>query len=148
MFLTISVILYWLIAGIPQSLQSAIAAGIGMFLAIIAFSTAGIVVHDDATIVGLGDLTEPAALYAIFGFFIIATLGALKVRGAILLGILSVTIASILLGHNEFHGIVSAPPSLAPTLFQMDIVEVFQTGFVHVILVLVLVEVLDRKSVV
>jgi len=146
MFLTISGIRSWLIAGIPQSLQSAIAAGIGMFLAIIAFSTAGIVVHDDATIVGLGDLTEPAALYAIFGFFIIATLGALKVRGAILLGILSVTIVSILLGHNEFHGIVSAPPSLAPTLFQMDIVGVFQTGFVHVILVLVLVEVFDATG--
>jgi len=146
MILTISGIRSWLIEGIPQSLPSAIAAGIGMSLAIIALSTAGIVVSNEATIVGLGDLTEPAALYAIFGFFVIATLGALKIRGAILLGILSVTVVSILLGHNDFHGIISTPPSLTPTLFQMDIIGVFQTGFVHVILVLVLVEVFDATG--
>lgn len=138
----------WLVAGIPKSLRSAIAAGIGLFLGIIALSPtgAGIVVANPATIVGLGDLTSPQALFAILGFFIIAALDALKVRGAILIGILAVTVLSILTGHNEFNGIFSAPPSLAPTFMQMDVMGALQMGFIQVILVLVLVEVFDATG--
>ncbi|MFA5520401.1 MAG: NCS2 family permease [Castellaniella sp.] len=136
----------WLIRGIPLSLQSAIAAGIGLFLAIIALSSSGIVVAHPATMVGLGNLTAAPALFTIFGFFIIAALDALKVRGAILIGILAVSILSMLTGHSEFHGLVSVPPSLSPTLFQLDIMGTLQTGFVHVILVLVLMEVFDATG--
>ena len=138
----------WLIEGIPKSLRSAIAAGIGMFLAIIALgpSGAGIVVAHPATIVGLGDLTAPATLFAILGFFLIAALDALKVRGAILIGMLIITILSMLLGYNEFQGVFSAPPSLAPTFLQLDIMGALHTGFIHVILVLVLVEVFDATG--
>lgn len=136
----------WLIAGIPASLRSAIAAGIGLFLGIIALGTAGIVVANPATKVGLGDLTHIPTLYAILGFFIIAALDALKVRGAILIGILAITILSILTGHVEFHGIFSAPPSLAPTFMQFDILGVLNTGFFHIILVFVLVEVFDATG--
>src|SRR5690606_36828079 len=78
--------------------------------------------------------------------FIIAALDALKVRGAILIGILAVTVLSILTGQNEFNGIFSAPPSLAPTFMQLDIMGALHTGFVHVILVLVLVEVFDATG--
>ncbi len=138
----------WLIAGIPKSLRSAIAAGIGLFLGIIALSPAGagIVVANEATIVGMGDLTSAPALFAILGFFIIAALDAMKVRGAILIGIIVVTVLSMLTGHNEFKGIFSAPPSLAPTFMQLDIMGALHTGFVHVILVLVLVEVFDATG--
>lgn len=136
----------WLIAGIPASLRSAIAAGIGLFLGIIALGTAGIVVANPATKIGLGDLTHIPTLYAILGFFIIAALDALKVRGAILIGILAITILSILTGHVEFHGIFSAPPSLAPTFMQFDILGVLNTGFFHIILVFVLVEVFDATG--
>ncbi len=146
MILTISGIRSWLIKGIPQSLQSAIAAGIGLFLAIIALGSAGIVVKDPATMIALGDLTEAPALFAILGFFIIAALDALNIRGAILIGILVVTVLSMAVGTTEFHGLVSAPPSLAPTFFQFDLLGVLQTGFVHVILVLVLVEVFDATG--
>lgn len=136
----------WLIAGIPASLRSAIAAGIGLFLGIIALGTAGIVVANPATNIGLGDLTHIPTLYAILGFFIIAALDALKVRGAILIGILAITLLSILTGHVEFHGIFSAPPSLAPTFMQFDILGVLNTGFFHIILVFVLVEVFDATG--
>ncbi len=145
-FITATGIRSWLVAGIPQSLRSAIAAGIGLFLAIIALTSSGIVVAHPATKISLGDLTSPAALYAILGFFIIASLDALRVKGAILIGILVVTILSMALGHNEFHGVISAPPSLAPTFMQLDILGAFHTGFVHVILVLVLVEVFDATG--
>lgn len=146
--LTITGIRSWLIDGIPKSLRSAIAAGIGLFLAIIALGPngAGIVVANKATIVGLGDLSSTPTLFAILGFFIIAALDALKVRGAILLGIIIITVLSMLTGHNEFQGVFSAPPSLAPTFFQLDIMGALHTGFIHVILVLVLVEVFDATG--
>lgn len=146
LILTMTGIRAWLIKGIPHSLRSAIAAGIGLFLAIIALSSAQIVVPNQATMITLGDLREPGPLFAILGFFIIAVLDALRVRGAILIGILSVTVLSMATGHNDFHGIVSVPPSLAPTFMQMDIVGALSTGFVHVILVFVLVEVFDATG--
>ena len=144
--ITVTGVRSWLIEGIPNSLRSAIAAGIGLFLAIIALTSSGIVVSHPATTLGMGDLTQPAALYAMLGFFIIASLDALRIRGAILIGILVVTVVSMALGHNEFHGIFSAPPSLAPTFLQLDISGALQTGLVHVILVLVLVEVFDATG--
>jgi len=144
--LTLTGIRAWLIKGIPHSLRSAIAAGIGLFLAIIALSSAKIVVPHPATMVTLGDLREPGPLFAILGFFIIAVLDALRVRGAILIGILAVTLLSMATGHNQFHGIVSAPPSLAPTFMQMDIMGALQMGFIQVILVFVLVEVFDATG--
>lgn len=144
--ITLTGIRSWLISGIPKSLRSAIAAGIGLFLAIIALSSAGIVVAHPATIVTLGNLTSAPALFAILGFFVIATLDALKIRGAILIGIIGVTASSMLTGHSQFQGVFSAPPSLAPTFLQFDIIGALNTGFIHVILVLVLVEVFDATG--
>ena len=146
LLLTLTGIRSWLVAGIPKSLRAAIAAGIGLFLAIIALSSSGIVVSNPATKVDLGDLTAAPALFAILGFFIIAALDAMKIKGAILIGILVVTVLSMLTGHSEFYGVFSAPPSLAPTFMQLDIMGALHTGFVHVILVLVLVEVFDATG--
>lgn len=146
LIITVTGIRSWLIKGIPHSLRSAIAAGIGLFLAIIALTSSGIVVANPATKIALGDLTQPAALYAIVGFFIIASLDALRIKGAILIGILVVTILSVALGHNSLDGVVAMPPSIAPTFLQLDIAGALHTGFVHVILVLVLVEVFDATG--
>ncbi len=80
LLLTVTGVRSWLIAGIPHSLRSAIAAGIGLFLGIIALKNAGIVVDNPATLVGLGDLKQTGPLLAILGFFVIAVLDSLKVR--------------------------------------------------------------------
>jgi adenine/guanine/hypoxanthine permease len=144
--LTVTGVRRWLIDGIPHSLRSAIAAGIGLFLAIIALKSANIVVDNPATLVGLGDLRATGPLLAIFGFFVIAVLDALKVRGAILIGILAVTVLSWIFGVSEFKGIVSMPPSMLPTFMQLDIVGALHGGLVHVILVFVLVEVFDATG--
>ena len=92
----------WIINSIPLPLRSAIAAGIGLFLALIALGNAGIVVANQATLVGMGDLTQPKVVLASLGFAVIVALEALKVRGAVLIGILGVTVASILMGVTEF----------------------------------------------
>lgn len=111
----------WIIGGIPKSLRASIGAGIGLFLAFIGLSNpaVGIIQGNPATLVSLGDLSSPGALYAILGFFLIVVLDNFKIRGAILISILFVSILSAILGHNEFIGVVSAPPSLAPTFFQL-----------------------------
>ncbi|HSX72842.1 MAG TPA: NCS2 family permease [Shinella sp.] len=144
--LTVTGVRSWLIAGIPHSLRSAIAAGIGLFLGIIALKSSGIVVDNPATLVGLGDLKQTGPLLAILGFFIIAVLDALRVKGAILIGILAVTVLSWIVGVSEFRGIVSAPPSIMPTFLQLDILGALHGGLLHVILVFVLVEVFDATG--
>src|SRR5699024_7383127 len=136
LLLTVTGIRRWLVSGIPHSMRSAIAAGIGLFLAIIALKSAGIVVASPATFVMLGDLTQTGPLLAVAGFFIIATLDALKVTGSILIGILLITVVSILLGASTFAGVMSAPPSIAPTFLQLDIAGALTAGIFHVILVL------------
>lgn len=146
LFLTVTGVRTWLIAGIPHSMRSAIAAGIGMFLGLIALKNAGIVVDNPATFVALGDVTAAPALLTLLGLFLIAALDALKVRGAILIGILLITAISILLGISEFGGIMSMPPPITPTFLQLDVMGALTTGIVQVVLVLVLVEVFDATG--
>ncbi|MGZ8318197.1 MAG: NCS2 family permease [Telluria sp.] len=135
-----------IINGIPPSLRTAITAGIGLFLGLIALKSAGIVVASPATMITAGDLHAAPAIMAILGFLLIVTLDRLKVRGAILIGMLAVTGASFFFGGNTFKGIVSAPPSLAPTVLQLDIMGAIEVGILNVVLVFFLVELFDATG--
>ena len=135
-----------IINGIPHSLRVAITVGIGMFLAIIALKSAGIVAASKATYVTLGDLHQPSVVLAAIGFFVIVVLDKLKVRGAILIGILLVTVLSFLFGGNTFGGVFSAPPSIAPTFLQLDIKGAVSVGILNVVLVFFLVELFDATG--
>jgi AGZA family xanthine/uracil permease-like MFS transporter len=146
LILTVTGVRRWLVAGIPHSMRSAVAAGIGMFLGIIALKNAGIVVASEATFVTLGHMTEPAPLLAILGFFLIAALDALKVKGSILIGILVLTVIAVLTGLQPFGGIMSTPPSIAPTFLQLDVFGALGVGIFQVVLVFVLVEVFDATG--
>ena len=135
-----------IVRGIPNSLRTAIVVGIGMFLAIIALKSAGIVAPSKATYVTLGDLhTAPVVLFCI-GFITIVVLDQFKVTGAILIGIVLVTILSFFFAGNKFSGIVSAPPSIEPTLFQLDIKGAIAGGILNVVLVFFLVELFDATG--
>jgi adenine/guanine/hypoxanthine permease len=136
----------WIINSIPLPLRSAIAAGIGLFLALIALHNAGIVVGNPNTLVGLGDLKKPAPILATFGFILIVALEALAVRGAVLIGILAVTIVSILLNVTPFGGVISMPPSLAPTFLQLDIKGALDIGLVSVIFAFLFVDLFDNSG--
>ena len=136
----------WIINSIPLELRSAIAAGIGLFLALIALQSAGIVVDNPATLVGMGDLGKPQALLAILSFFLIINLEARGVTGAVLISILLVTVISILLGVSEFGGVVSMPPSLAPTFLQLDIIGALDVGLVSVIFAFLFVDLFDNSG--
>ncbi|WP_027597014.1 NCS2 family permease [Pseudomonas sp. MOIL14HWK12:I2] len=136
----------WIINSIPLPLRSGIAAGIGLFLALIALQTAGIVVGNPATLVGLGDLSKPGPLLAILGFFLIVVLEARKVTGAVLIGILVVTVIAIALGVSAFGGLVSMPPSLAPTFLQLDIRGALDVGLISVIFAFLFVDLFDNSG--
>ncbi|KQV82355.1 guanine permease [Massilia sp. Root351] len=135
-----------IINGIPHGLRTAITVGLGLFLALIALKSAGIVTANPATMVTAGDLHKPPALMAIFGFMLIVALDKLKVRGAILIGIVAVTLLSFVFGDNKFNGIFSAPPSLDPTLLKLDIKGALSVGIVNVVLVFFLVELFDATG--
>ena len=135
-----------IIKGIPQSIRIAITVGIGLFLALIALKSAGIVAPSKATYVTLGDLHTPQVVLASLGFLLIVVLDRLKVPGAILIGIIAVTVASYIFGGNQFNGIFSAPPSIAPTFLQLDIKAALSGGIINVVLVFFLVELFDATG--
>jgi AGZA family xanthine/uracil permease-like MFS transporter len=135
-----------IVNAIPRSLKFAISAGIGLFLAIIGLKNAGLIAAHPATFVTLGDLHQPGPVLAVIGFFLIVALEQRKVPGAIIIGILAVTVAAIAMGLTPFGGIVAAPPSIAPTFLQMDLAGAFNMGLLTVILTFFLVELFDASG--
>ena len=135
-----------IVGGVPRSLRIAITAGIGLFLAIIALKSAGLVAANPATFVTLGDLHEPGVILAALGFLCVAGLSAWGFRGALLAGILAVTALSFVFAGNVFQGVFAAPPSIAPTLFALDIPGALSGGLINVILVFFMVELFDATG--
>ncbi len=136
----------WIVNSIPRALKMAISAGIGMFLAIIALKNAGIVVDSPATLVQLGDLGQPAALFAALGFFAMVAMDRLKVPGAILIAILGITVIASLFGINQFTGVVSTPPSLAPSFLQMDLATAFELSLISIVFAFLFVDLFDTAG--
>ncbi|UXY14396.1 NCS2 family permease [Chitiniphilus purpureus] len=135
-----------IVNAIPQSLKFAISAGVGFFLAIIALKNAGVIVSHPETLVTLGRIHAPTTLLAIFGFFLIVALEYRRVHGSIIIGILTVTVLSVALGLSEFKGVFSPPPSLAPTLMQMDIASALNVGLLGVVFVFFFVDLFDTTG--
>lgn len=136
----------WVIDAIPRSLKLAISAGIGLFLAIIGLKNAGLIADDPATLVRLGDVRAPGTLLALGGLMLIVGLEARRVTGGIVIGVLAVTVASVVLGLSEFRGVFATPPSIAPVLLQLDLRAAFEVGLVAVVLTFFLVELFDASG--
>ncbi len=136
----------WIINAIPNSLKQGIVAGIGAFLAFIALKSSGIIVAQEATLVTLGDMKAFSPMMAALGFFVIIGLVYRKVPGAVTIGILLITIISLVTGHTEFAGIMSAPPSIAPTLMQLDIAGAFDVAMISVIFAFLFVDLFDTAG--
>jgi AGZA family xanthine/uracil permease-like MFS transporter len=148
LFLLISVfrIREYLINSIPRNLKFAISAGVGLFLGIIALEEAKLVVAHPVTLVTLGDMRNPPAILCLLGFVLILALNQLRVVGATLIGILAVALIGIPLGHASFTGLVSMPPSLAPTLFQLDFSRLFELTFIVVVFSFLFIDVFDNAG--
>ncbi|MDH5896213.1 NCS2 family permease [Vibrio splendidus] len=145
-FLSIFKIREWIINSIPMSLRVGISAGIGLFLAFIALSNAGIVVSNPATKVSLGDITAIAPMLGALGFFITIALVHRGVKGAVMIAILAITAIGIAIGDVQYGGIMSTPPSLAPTFMQLDFSAVFEIGMISVVFAFLFVDLFDTAG--
>ncbi|WP_369810916.1 MULTISPECIES: NCS2 family permease [Marinobacter] len=146
MIMSLSRIREWLLNSIPMSLRFAMGAGVGLFLGLIGLKTAGIVVDSPATLVTMGSFGEPSALLAAICFLLIAVLSHRNVFGAILLSMLIVTGIGWSMGLVEYGGVVSLPPSLAPTWLAMDIAGALNVGMISVVLAFLFVNMFDTAG--
>ena len=124
-----------LILAIPEALKHAMAVGIGLLIALIGLEWGGIVRASPGTLVTLGHLKSPAALLTVFGLLVMGVLTARRVKGALLLGMLASTVVGLAAGLVHYDGIVSAPPSIAPTLLRLDVIGAFSPSMISVIFV-------------
>ncbi|HEY6860325.1 MAG TPA: NCS2 family permease [Pseudolabrys sp.] len=148
LFFLISVfrIRQYVIDSIPQNLKLAVSAGVGMFLGIIALEEAKVVVDHPATLVTLGDLRNPEAFLMLLGFVLIAALNFRRVLGGTLIGILVATIIGLPFGLAKFTGVVSMPPSIAPTLLQLDFSRLWELTFLIVVFSILFIDVFDNAG--
>lgn len=135
-----------IVNAIPHALKLSISAGVGLFLAIIALKNAGLVVGHPATLVTLGNVHDPKVLLAALGFLLIVALEYRKITGGVILGILAVTVLAIVLGYQKFDGVVSMPPSIAPTFLRMDIEGALTAGLLGVVFVFFFVDLFDTTG--
>ncbi|HIX57931.1 MAG TPA: NCS2 family permease [Candidatus Anaerobiospirillum pullistercoris] len=141
--LTISNLREKIVDALPMTLKYAISSGIGLFIAFIGLQNAGIVVNNDATLIGLGSITHGTGLLGVIGVVITSVLLVLKVRGSLLFGILATTIIGIPMGITHFDGIVGMPPSIEPIFFKFEWDQIFTKDMVVIVFTFLFVDMFD-----
>ena len=136
----------WMIDSIPLNLRIAMGSGVGLFIGFIGLKSGGIIVSNNATLLGLGDFSSYETLLSALGFLLISVLAVRKVPGAIIIGVLGVTLAALLLNLIEFQGVLAYPPSLAPTLMKLDILGAFDIAMISVIMSFLFVNLFDTTG--
>ncbi|NAW68580.1 NCS2 family permease [Vibrio sp. V27_P1S3P104] len=136
----------WIINSIPMSLRTGISAGIGLFLAFIALKNAGIVVDNQATLVSMGAITALPAVLGALGFFFTIALVHRGVQGAVMIAILAVTALGLLFGDVTWGGVMSTPPSLAPTFMQLDFSAIFEVSMISIVFAFLFVDLFDTAG--
>lgn len=132
-----------IVDAIPKSIQTAISAGIGLFIAFIGLQNAGIIVNNDATLVHLGDITSGSALLALIGLVITSVLIIKKVKGDLLIGIIVTALIGIPMGITQMKGFASLPPSIEPIFFKFDFSQVFTFDMMIVVFTFLFVDIFD-----
>jgi len=148
LFIIISVtpLRQWMLNSIPMNLRIAMGAGVGLFVGFIGLKTGGIIIQNEATFLSLGNFKDIETLLAALGFLLILVLAVRKVIGAIIIGVLAVTILGLLLGLIQFNGIVSSPPDLKPILLKLDILGAIDIAMISVIISFLFVNLFDTAG--
>ena len=141
--LTITNVREAIVNAIPASLRNAIGAGIGLFIAFIGLSSAGIVVSDPSTLVTLGDITSGSALLAFIGIIITGFLYVKNVPGAILLGIIITMIIGIPMGVTQFQGVFSHPESIKPIFMQFQFDKIWSLDMLSIVFTFLFIDMFD-----
>jgi AGZA family xanthine/uracil permease-like MFS transporter len=134
-----------IVNAIPMSVKHAVSAGIGLFIAFIGMQNAGVIINNDATLVGLGDMGSPGVILALLGLVLTAVLLALKVKGALLIGIFVVTIAGIPFSVTVLpeSNLVSLPPSISPIFMKFEFSQIFTLDMLIVLFTFLFVDMFD-----
>jgi len=133
-----------ILSAIPQELYAAVAAGVGLFIAFIGFRNSGIIVASPATTVTLGNLTEKSTALALFGLLLIAALLAWRVRAAMLIGILTTTLAALLTGVAKWTPQAYSLRDLAATAGRLDIAGTLRLGLAEIVFVFLFIDLFDN----
>ncbi len=136
----------WMLDSIPLSLRIAMGCGVGLFIGFIGLKSGGIVVSNDATFLSLGNFDNTETLLAAIGFLLISVLAIRKITGAIIIGVLVITFASLFLNLVEFNGVVSYPPELSPTLMKLDIIGALDVAMISIIMSFLFVNLFDTAG--
>ncbi|KIS43817.1 NCS2 family permease [Kosakonia radicincitans] len=146
LLLTLFRVRYWMIANIPVSLRVGITSGIGLFIGMMGLKNAGVIVPNKETLVSIGNLTSHSVLLGVLGFFIIVILASRNIHAAVLVSIVVTTLLGWLLGDVQYHGIVSAPPSVTSVVGNVDLAGSFNIGLAGVIFSFMLVNLFDSSG--
>ena len=136
----------WMLDSIPLNLRIAMGAGVGLFIGFIGLKNGGIIISDGATFLSLGDFANFSTLLAGLGFLLIAILSIRKIPGAIIIGILTVTLLSIILNLVEFDGIFALPPDVTPVFLELDIFGALDIAMISVIVSFLFVNLFDTAG--
>jgi AGZA family xanthine/uracil permease-like MFS transporter len=142
--LTASGLRQMILRSIPHELYAAVASGIGLFIAFIGFRNAGLVVGDPETLVTLGNIRNPATALALFGLILMVALEVKKVRGSILIGVLSTTGLAWAFGLVHWTPAAGGFHALAATAFQLDIRGALNKGLLEIVFVFFFVDLFDN----
>jgi AGZA family xanthine/uracil permease-like MFS transporter len=132
-----------LINAIPEHLKTSIAIGIGLMITLIGLQWSGLIVDDPDLLLSLGDLSKPATLLAIGGFFFTSILLIRRIPGAMLIGIIATTATGYLTGLIKYEGFFSIPPSMSATFLKLDIVGVLDLDLITVIFTFLILDLFD-----
>jgi AGZA family xanthine/uracil permease-like MFS transporter len=148
LFVIISVtpVRQWMLNSIPMNLRIAMGSGVGLFVGFIGLKTGGIIVQNEATFLSLGNFKNIETLLAALGFLLILVLAVRRVIGAIIIGVLAVTVSGLLLGLIQFNGIISTPPDLKPILLKLDILGAIDVAMISVIISFLFVNLFDTAG--
>lgn len=133
-----------LVEAIPRELHAAVAAGVGLFIAFIGLTEAGIIVKDPATAVTLGNLRAPATALALFGLVLIAVLQVLQVRAAILIGIMGTLLTGFAFGQVHWTPETHSLREITATAFKLDLRGALHVGAFEIIFVFLFVDLFDN----
>lgn len=135
-----------IINSIPLSLRTGISAGIGLFLAFIALKNSGIVVDNPATLVSMGHINSFPAVMGALAFLLTIALVHHGYKAAVMIAILAVTALSLLFGDVQYAGVMSMPPSIAPTFLQLDFSSAFELSMLTVVFAFLFVDLFDTAG--
>ena len=136
----------WMLDSIPLNLRSAMGSGVGLFIGFIGLKSGGIIVSNNATFLSLGNFLEIETLLSGLGFLLIAILAVRNVSGAIIIGVLSVTLLGVLLNLVQFQGFVAYPPDVSPIFMQLDILGALDLAMISVIMSFLFVNLFDTAG--